>query len=82
MLPPLMPLDGSTASTATRRPARTKMQAQRFDERALADARCAGDANANRLSGVRQQPRQQLLGLQLVRADCSTRSASAHGAES
>ena len=58
--------DGSTASTATRWPLLDQEQAQRLDEGALADARHAGDAEAERAAGVRQQRVQQLVGARAV----------------
>jgi hypothetical protein len=54
------------ASTATRWPLRDQVQAQRLDEGALADAGHAGDAEAERLAGVRQQFGQQRVGLRAV----------------
>jgi hypothetical protein len=53
------------ASTATRWPA-DQVQAQRLDEGALAHARHAADAQAQRLAGVRQQRGQQRIGLRAV----------------
>ena len=53
--PPLRALDGSTASTATRWPAVDEVQAERLDERRLAGAGRAADADARRGAGRGQE---------------------------
>jgi hypothetical protein len=55
MLPPLRELLGSTASTATGAPFH-QHHAEAFDKGALAHPRHTGDAQADGLSRVRQQP--------------------------
>ena len=64
--PPVRAEDGSTASTATLWPVPVRKRAERIDGGRLADARHAGDADANGLAGRRQQilhelPRRRLV---------------------
>ena len=61
MLPRVTGLLGSTASTATRWPALEQVEPERFDERALAHAGRAGDADAQRAARVRHQRVEDLL---------------------
>ena len=60
--PPVIGDDGSTATTATARPAARTTADQRRDERRLAGARRAGDAHQVGLAGDRVQPAQGGLG--------------------
>ena len=64
--PPLTELDGSTASTATRWPCADQVQAERLDQRRLADAGRARDAHAQRLARVRQELRHHVARERLV----------------
>ena len=60
MLPPETGLEGSTLSTARDSPrSRDEVHAEGVDEGALAHARHAGDADAVRMAGVRQDGVQQ-----------------------
>ena len=73
--PPVRADDGSTASTATRCPAAGQVDAERVDERRLADPGHAADADPARSPGVRQQLDQQLLRLLPVVGRGATRPA-------
>ncbi len=66
MLPPVRVDDGSTASTATRRPAAVRSVPSASMNVDLPDAGNAGDADAVRAARVREQPGEQLLGRRLV----------------
>ena len=74
MLPPERALDGSTASTATRFPSADEVEPERLDERALARARHAGDADPRRPTRVRKDPVEEALRLLLVIRACARRA--------
>ena len=66
ILPPLTLLEGSTASTATRRPAAVRRSPERLDERALSCTRNTANTDAVRAAGVRQQLNEQSLRLHFM----------------